>query len=464
MENFAYSLGENSSLFFYCDGCNQIPSVRLINDPERNEIMVKKECKCHKDPVIIPAEDYLSDLRGTNIINPEINDKCEAKECLRSILNGKDNSNDIAYYCKVCHLHICETCKKNHPTDHQVISIKKMFSDNDFQIFISICQIKSNELMEIKQQYKKIIDDLEQILAFMHSLVKCYRRTKNVLNYNIRNNLILNGNFQKIYDLKQRELSNIKVNPISLNIKKSINRRKTIETPESYFKAEYFIKEGDKEGSGNYPFNLFGNSFDELNDKNCVMSIDGVRVPFTKTFKSLKKSEEDKISGKHYIKVTLQPGFKLKTMKKMFEGCSSLTILNLSNLETDEVEDMSFMLYSCRNLSTVNLTNLNTSNTTTMHGMFSDCSSLTIINLSFFNTKKVEDMSWMFAACSNLAVLNLSGFSFDSVTTMSGMFSECYVLESLLLPNFERNGRDINVVKIFNGCYALDEKIKAKLE
>ena len=38
--------------------------------------------------------------------------------------------------------------------------------------------------------------------------------------------------------------------------------------------------------------------------------------------------------------------------------------------------------------------------------MFSECSSLTSLNLSNFNTNNVEDMSEMFYGCSSLTSLN----------------------------------------------------------
>ena len=54
--------------------------------------------------------------------------------------------------------------------------------------------------------------------------------------------------------------------------------------------------------------------------------------------------------------------------------------------------------------------------------MFSDCSSLTNINLSNFNTKNVSDMSFMFYGCSSLTNINLSNFNIINVTNMSDMF------------------------------------------
>ena len=48
--------------------------------------------------------------------------------------------------------------------------------------------------------------------------------------------------------------------------------------------------------------------------------------------------------------------------------------------------------------------------------MFNGCSSLKELNLSNFNTNKVIDMSSMFSRCSSLKKLNLNNFNTDNVT------------------------------------------------
>ena len=58
-----------------------------------------------------------------------------------------------------------------------------------------------------------------------------------------------------------------------------------------------------------------------------------------------------------------------------------------------------------------------------MSSMFYDCSSLTSLNLSNFNTNNVTNMSHMFFKCSSLTSLNLSNFNTNNVTDMSHMFS-----------------------------------------
>ena len=49
--------------------------------------------------------------------------------------------------------------------------------------------------------------------------------------------------------------------------------------------------------------------------------------------------------------------------------------------------------------------------------MFSDCSSLTSLNLSNFNTNNVKDMSYMFSKCFSLTYLNLSNFNTIPILT-----------------------------------------------
>lgn len=141
-------------------------------------------------------------------------------------------------------------------------------------------------------------------------------------------------------------------------------------------------------------------------------------------------------------------------MRWMFEGCSSLTSLDLSNFNTSNVTDMYLMFYDCSSLTSLSLSNFNTSNVTDMGGMFHGCSSLTSLNLSNFNTFNVTDMSLMFEGCSSLTSLNLSNFNTSNVTTMSSMFNDCSSLTSLNLSNF--NTSNVTRMSImFRGCSSL---------
>lgn len=81
---------------------------------------------------------------------------------------------------------------------------------------------------------------------------------------------------------------------------------------------------------------------------------------------------------------------------------------------------------------------LNTSEVTDMTGMFQNCSKLTTLDLSNFNTKNVTSMANMFSGCSGLTSLDLSGFETSNVTNMEGMFAECGP-KKLNITNFNTN-------------------------
>ena len=76
---------------------------------------------------------------------------------------------------------------------------------------------------------------------------------------------------------------------------------------------------------------------------------------------------------------------------------------------------------------------LNTSNVTNMSDMFNGCSSLTSVDLSILDTSNVTDMSVMFANCSSLTSLDLSNFNTSSVTIMYGMFNNCNSLTDVYI-------------------------------
>ena len=123
-------------------------------------------------------------------------------------------------------------------------------------------------------------------------------------------------------------------------------------------------------------------------------------------------------------------------MNSMFRNMSSLTSLNLFNLDTSKVINMSFMFYGMSKLTTLNLSNFNTSKVIYMNRMFSDVSNLTTINLSNFDTSKVIDMGFMFYDMSNLTTINLSNFDTSKVTNMGSMFYNMSKLTTFNLSNF----------------------------
>lgn len=141
-------------------------------------------------------------------------------------------------------------------------------------------------------------------------------------------------------------------------------------------------------------------------------------------------------------------------MASVFYGCSKLESLDLSKFNTENVTTMSSMFYGCSKLQSLNLSNWNTVNLTRMVSMFRGCSSLVSLDLSHFNTQNVTSMGSMFRECSGLTSLIVSNFNTANVTDMSYMFSECSGLTSLSLSNFN-TANVTNMDHMFYYCYTL---------
>ena len=102
-------------------------------------------------------------------------------------------------------------------------------------------------------------------------------------------------------------------------------------------------------------------------------------------------------------------------MKKMFNFCSGLTSLDVSNFDTSNVTDMFYMFYGCSGLTSLDLSKWNTSNVTRMFAMFNGCNSLTYLDLSGLDTSKVTDMNNMFDGCTKLKTIRMVGCSQDTI-------------------------------------------------
>ena len=121
----------------------------------------------------------------------------------------------------------------------------------------------------------------------------------------------------------------------------------------------------------------------------------------------------------------------VKDMFDMFEGCSSLTSLDVSHFNTQNVTDMDGMFFGCSGLTSLDVSHFNTQNVTDMTLMFSGCSGLTSLDVKNFNTQNVTNMGSMFSDCSGLTSLDLSHFNTQKVTNMAWMFYGCSALTTI---------------------------------
>lgn len=145
----------------------------------------------------------------------------------------------------------------------------------------------------------------------------------------------------------------------------------------------------------------------------------------------------------------------VKDMKEIFYGCKALSKLVLTDFKTEQVTTMESMFCFCSTLETLDVSSFNTENVTTMLGMFNNCSSLRSLNLPGFNTANVTQMSSMFQKCSSLRSLDLSSFTLRKVTYMQTMFEGCTNLESIDLSSFDTENM-ISMTGMFFSCTKLE--------
>ncbi|EMF0263384.1 DUF285 domain-containing protein [Enterococcus hirae] len=124
-------------------------------------------------------------------------------------------------------------------------------------------------------------------------------------------------------------------------------------------------------------------------------------------------------------------------MSYMFFGMSSVTSLDVSSFDTSKVTVMSYMFLGMKNITNLDVNGWNTSNVTSMYGMFSGMSSVTSLDVSGFDTSNVTDMANMFRGMSSVTSLDVSGFDTSNVTTMENMFYNISSVTSLDLSVFD---------------------------
>ena len=152
----------------------------------------------------------------------------------------------------------------------------------------------------------------------------------------------------------------------------------------------------------------------------------------------------------------------INDMHEMFSQCVALTSVNVSDWNTSKVTDMYWMFLWCNSLSNLDVSNFDTSNVTDAGRMFEDCYLLSNIDVSRWNTSKMNNVAGMFNGCRSLTSLDLSGWDTSSISKVwdsnsggTGLFMNCENLVDLKLPKNFITSKVTNISDMFNGCKKL---------
>lgn len=139
--------------------------------------------------------------------------------------------------------------------------------------------------------------------------------------------------------------------------------------------------------------------------------------------------------------VSFDPSFneiKPTSLKFWFTGCTNLTAVDLTNLDSSAATTMGSLFKGCSSLQEIRgLSSFSTSSSTYFGGMFNGCTSLKSLDLSSFDASKVTYFCQMFYGCSGLTELNLTGWRTPEARLMVEVFAGCSSLKSLDLRGFD---------------------------
>ena len=110
-------------------------------------------------------------------------------------------------------------------------------------------------------------------------------------------------------------------------------------------------------------------------------------------------------------------------MQDIFNNCSSLTSLDVSNFNTSQVTRMDNMFKNCSKLISLDVSNFNTSKVANMNNMFTNCSSLISLDLSSFNMENVTDTENMFTNCFNITDIGTVYCNSDTINKIVNLLT-----------------------------------------
>ena len=275
--------------------------------------------------------------------------------------------------------------------------------------------IYNGNLINMNLKYKEQKNGKDKILENMDIIVEDKIEIEDKIKTKKENNIYKDGNYIISEVIIDKNLLNKEI--------RILNSYEEFKRKTKWFKGF--------EGENNYK--------NEKEIKKCKIKINNelIKFDYFHTFKE---------EGKYKIEYIFNE--KINKMNFMFIDCSSLTKIDLSNFNAQNVTNMhgifdlsSFntqnvinmfcMFNECNSLKNLNLSNFNTKNVTNMYRMFNGCNSLKNIDLSSFNTQNVTNMSYMFSSCNSLMNLDLSSFNTKNVTNMNNMFFGCNSLTNI---------------------------------
>ncbi|MCM1267071.1 MAG: BspA family leucine-rich repeat surface protein [Bacteroidales bacterium] len=126
-----------------------------------------------------------------------------------------------------------------------------------------------------------------------------------------------------------------------------------------------------------------------------------------------------------------------------------------AEIKIRDITCLHHLLAGCTNLTSVDLSGLDSSKLIDMCGMFEDCKSLKEVT-GGFHTENAKYMRGMFLGCSSLEEIDLGSIPMEQAKDMTRMFAECRSLKSVRLGDLGSQENPVNCVEMFAWCTGLE--------
>jgi surface protein len=174
--------------------------------------------------------------------------------------------------------------------------------------------------------------------------------------------------------------------------------------------------------------------------------------------KDLKENETEIFFENIYNnKIKIKYSGKLTNLFSLFSNLINLEVINLNEMDTSEVRTMEKMFYGCTSLKSVTMNYIKTPNLENSNSMFENCEKLEKIYMKNFDTKNIVSSKSMFEDCKQLNKIYIDNyFDLTKCEDASDMFNGCNSLKEIYLKNNGEKSVPINIKSIFNENYALE--------
>ena len=124
-------------------------------------------------------------------------------------------------------------------------------------------------------------------------------------------------------------------------------------------------------------------------------------------------------------------------MKRMFRDCSNIRTINMRYLTTSKVTDMPNM-FNWEKFNKINIENLKTGDLKNMMGIFRGIKYINSIDVSKIDTSQVENMSYMLSDCNYVSEFNSANFiantfSYNRYLSTVNLSSFCTTQDSIII-------------------------------